>query len=362
MTSSYEIGGIFNALQSCKTNVDTADNSQESDILKKENENLLMDLFTVIPKTSSSSDYSNSEVDIDCETSVIGNEADTKIVEVEESIPTKEKEKDSSKKVKPVKKKETPERLERTLFIGNVSINVTKKTLKKIFIEFGEIESLRFRSFVGADLKVPKKVAVIKMEYHAECKSLHAYVVYKNKESISKALTCNGMVVEGLHLRVDTATPAKQNKNRNSLFIGNLPFNIADEDVYKHFKLCGPIDYVRLIRDKPTGVGKGFGYVAFQNPDGVVFGLKLNNSPLNGRAIRVSRCENVDKFNSNKQNRKNNQQFCGLKATTSMKDRVKGRKLQEKKSNALRRIKGKSTSKNKGKNVKHNQKLTKRKM
>jgi len=34
--------------------------------------------------------------------------------------------------------------------------------------------------------------------------------------------------------------------------------------VWKHFEDCGTIDGVRLIRDKKTCLGKGFGYVTFQ--------------------------------------------------------------------------------------------------
>lgn len=454
--STYEFGGIFNVLQSCKPKVAPPQDDEETSEDEDNGKVSLMDLFTVTEQPMVEHDDSedsnscevddadnNEEVGGDNEECVDGDddggddesslnvemvsEEDTtttkvntlkkeaivqkkvlpqkddnaqknivakKDTEKQETVTKKDldlEEKDAKKTIKK-KQVESPERLERTLFVGNVSINVTKKTLKKIFVEFGEIETLRFRSFVGADLKIPKKVAVIKKEFHTECKSLNAYVVYKNKESIGKALKCNGMVLEGLHIRVDTAVPQKKQNSQNSLFIGNLPFNISDEDVYEHFKKCGTIDYVRLIRDKPTGVGKGFGYVAFTNRDGVMFGLKLNGSKLNGRDLRVSRCENTQKFNSgrnsgggggfmNKQNRKPNQQhqFQGLKASTSMKDRVKGKKIVQQKqmrtkpNNALRRIRDKGNNgadgaagnKNKGKSVgKPNQKkmMKKRKM
>lgn len=365
MASTYKIGGILQALhgENAKENVITNETGA-NDKKEKGNENHLMNLFTVTAKPeledadAGDDDESDVQDDLINDSNVVKKQTDIK--EAKQNL--------SPQKQKKEKQKESPERLERTLFIGNVSLNVTKKMLKKVFAKFGEIETLRFRSFIGADLKVPKKVAVIKKDFHSECKSLNAYVVYKSKESIGKALTCNGLVLEGLHLRVDTATPEKQNRNKNALFVGNLPFNVPDEDVYRHFEKCGTIDYVRLIRDKATGAGKGFGYVTFKNGDGVVFGLKLNGSQLNGRAIRVSRCENSMKNQNtdrNNRNRKNSQQFCGLKATTSMKDRVKGKKLVQEKirtsSNAMRRIKNKAGGKKKVKTVKHNQKLSKRK-
>jgi len=173
---------------------------------------------------------------------------------------------------------------------------------------------------------------------------MNAYVVFRSKDSIDKALSCNGMVVEGLHIRVDKASPDKQHRNKQCIFIGNLPFNVTEEAVHKHFEQCGEIECVRVIRDKVSGMGKGFGYVTFKSRDGVMFGLKLNASKLDGRAIRVYRAENSDRNQrSNRTGGRNN--FCGLKSTTSKKDREKGKKLvQEKKrtsKNAMRRIQGK---------------------
>lgn len=98
------------------------------------------------------------------------------------------------------------------------------------------------------------------------------------------------MEYKSLHLRVDIANKSKAHDNKRSLFLGALPFDVADEDVYAHFASCGPIEYVRIIRDNKTGIGKGFGYVQFKTSDTVALGLKLDGSVLNERKIRVSRC------------------------------------------------------------------------
>ena len=39
--------------------------------------------------------------------------------------------------------------------------------------------------------------------------------------------------------------------------------DVHEEEVRKHFSECGQIETVRLIRDKLTRFGKGFGYVLF---------------------------------------------------------------------------------------------------
>jgi nucleolar protein 12 len=97
------------------------------------------------------------------------------------------------------------------------------------------------------------------------------------------------------HLRVDLAikqkpTDKNTNSNKRTLFLGGLPFDVSDEDVYKHFLTCGSIEYVRIIRDNKTGIGKGFGYVCFKTEDTIALAMKLDGSILNERKIRVTRC------------------------------------------------------------------------
>jgi nucleolar protein 12 len=37
-----------------------------------------------------------------------------------------------------------------------------------------------------------------------------------------------------------------------------------EDDLWKMFESCGKISGIRLIRDKRTGVGKGFAYINFE--------------------------------------------------------------------------------------------------
>ena len=65
------------------------------------------------------------------------------------------------------------------------------------------------------------------------------------------------------HLRVDLAFDKKvklyyiKSDYNFTLFVGNLPFTIKDEEMYKFFEKCGKISYVRVIRDPKTFYGKG---------------------------------------------------------------------------------------------------------
>lgn len=39
--------------------------------------------------------------------------------------------------------------------------------------------------------------------------------------------------------------------------------DIQDESIWNAFMDCGRIEGVRVVRDRATGIGKGFGYVMF---------------------------------------------------------------------------------------------------
>lgn len=203
-------------------------------------------------------------------------------------------------------KKRNAESENRTIFIGNLNCDCKKEELIKLFKSYGKLESVRFRNIVPEDLTKSKKFGFITKQQHPNKKTINAFVRFEQVEAARTAAEeSNGMEYKSLHLRVDIASRSKVHDNKKSLFLGGLPFDISDEDVYKHFSNCGQIDFVRVIRDNKTGIGKGFGYVQFKTADSVQLGLRLDASTLNERKIRVTRCVKKEKPNKNDPNNKN---------------------------------------------------------
>lgn len=185
---------------------------------------------------------------------------------------------------------------ERTVFVGNLPVTCNKKTLKSLFKEYGQIESVRFRSVTPAEGTLSKKLAAIKRKFHPDQKSINAYIVFKDENSAAKALKRNGAhIAEGFRIRVDLASETSS-RDKRSVFVGNLPYKVEDSAVEEHFLDCGSVVAVRIVRDPVTGTGKGFGYVLFENTDAVHLALKLNNSELMGRKLRVMRSVHKEKL------------------------------------------------------------------
>ncbi|XP_061582346.1 RNA-binding protein 34 [Cololabis saira] len=196
-------------------------------------------------------------------------------------------------------KVEEASKTKRTVFVGNLPISCNKKTLRTIFRDKGAIESIRFRSVIREDPAMSRKVAAITRKSHPQRQSINAYVVFKEEEGVTKALERNGLEVEkDFLIRVDRVTDSSSHDHKRSVFVGNLSFEINDLAFRRHFEACGAVEAVRLVRDPTSGLGKGFGYILFENADSVQLALEMDGSQLEGRAVRVKRSVKKEKQKS----------------------------------------------------------------
>ncbi|CAF3526289.1 unnamed protein product [Rotaria sp. Silwood1] len=178
-----------------------------------------------------------------------------------------------------------------TVFVGNVPIGCSQKELKKLFSQFGTVKSIRLRNLIPLNPKRGKRLAFIKKEFHPLQKTINAYVRFTDETEAKNATSLNGHLYKEHHLRVDVAHEQHEDAkhdNKRSIFIGNLPFDANDDDVWTAFEECGEIENVRLVRDNATSVGKGFGYVLFRDEASVSLALRMNgNCKIGNRQIRI---------------------------------------------------------------------------
>ncbi|XP_018650009.1 putative rna binding protein [Schistosoma mansoni] len=160
------------------------------------------------------------------------------------------------------------ERLSRTIFVGNLPLNITKKRIEALFnnvlknnkISSSDccVESVRFRGVIpvtGGTSRLARKRAAITGEF-----------------SVDKA-TDN----DKTHCKLD-----------NCVFVGNLPFDCTEEEIYSTLSTLGSIKSVRLIRDSQTGAVRGFGYVAYNDPSIIPLAIRSSNTlSIRERQIRI---------------------------------------------------------------------------
>lgn len=74
----------------------------------------------------------------------------------------------------------------------------------------------------------------------------------------------------------------------NKLFIGSLDYSTTDAQLEELFATVGKVISAKVIVDRMTGQGKGFGFVEMENEQVAADAMKqLDGKELNGRAIAV---------------------------------------------------------------------------
>ena len=75
----------------------------------------------------------------------------------------------------------------------------------------------------------------------------------------------------------------------NKLFVGKLPYSLTDAQLEEHFSQAGKVLSAKVIIDRYSGQGKGFGFVEMSTEEEAKVAMdKLNNSVLDGRTIVVN--------------------------------------------------------------------------
>jgi len=74
-----------------------------------------------------------------------------------------------------------------------------------------------------------------------------------------------------------------------NLYVGNLPFETAEDELRQLFEELGQVASVNILRDKYTGKSRGFGFVEMPvSGDAMKAVERLNGKELRGRTLRVN--------------------------------------------------------------------------
>ncbi len=73
------------------------------------------------------------------------------------------------------------------------------------------------------------------------------------------------------------------------LYVGNLSFQVSDQDLQTHFAQFGTVESARVIMDRDSGRSKGFGFVELSSDSEATTAIEsLNGKEWNGRPLTVS--------------------------------------------------------------------------
>lgn len=75
-----------------------------------------------------------------------------------------------------------------------------------------------------------------------------------------------------------------------TIYIGNIPYSMKEENLIEVFQEYGPVESAKVIVDKKSNRSKGYGFVEMKSEaDEQVAINEMNGKDLGGRKIKVSK-------------------------------------------------------------------------
>jgi RNA recognition motif-containing protein len=73
------------------------------------------------------------------------------------------------------------------------------------------------------------------------------------------------------------------------LYVGNLPYQVADNELQEAFSQYGNVTSASVIMDRDTGRSKGFGFVEFDDDNAAEEAMNaMNGQDMGGRSLVVN--------------------------------------------------------------------------
>jgi len=73
-----------------------------------------------------------------------------------------------------------------------------------------------------------------------------------------------------------------------SIYVGNIPFSVSEDDLRDLFAAHGEVLSVKFIMDRETGRFRGFAFVEMEDADAQAAIEALDGSEMSGRNLKVN--------------------------------------------------------------------------
>ncbi|GBE58591.1 RNA recognition motif-containing protein [Babesia ovata] len=180
------------------------------------------------------------------------------------------------------------------VFVGNVPLSVDKSELiKSLGIDPKIVKSVHFRSLpVESKFAYNKRIGVIRGKLSDAKPSQNAYVTLVDEKYVDELVAKNTTELRGHYLFINKSSPSSFSKfnRKKTIFVGRLPPNTTENELFEVFSNVSQVQGVRIIRDPITSVSKGFGFVLFDNRTAVPEAVEaFNNYPFKGYTLHVTK-------------------------------------------------------------------------
>ena len=159
------------------------------------------------------------------------------------------------------------------MFVGGLNWDTSEESLRRYFGQFGPISSCtvmrdsasgRSRGFAFVTFSDPKSVNAVMVREH---------------------------FLDGKIIDPKRAIPRPEQSRTQKCFVGGLPQSVTQDSFKQLFQQFGHVLDSTVMMDKDTGRPRGFGFVTFENDEGVENTLAHQPLMLDGKQIEVKRAQ-----------------------------------------------------------------------
>ncbi len=76
-----------------------------------------------------------------------------------------------------------------------------------------------------------------------------------------------------------------------SIYVGNLPWSITEEELSEMFASHGPVISAKIITDRDTGRSRGFAFVEMERENAQKAITSLDGTAFGGRNLKVNEAQ-----------------------------------------------------------------------
>ncbi|KAI1118458.1 hypothetical protein F5Y14DRAFT_215181 [Nemania sp. NC0429] len=231
-------------------------------------------------------------------------------------LPTKPSSDDEAKDGLPIPQTKEPKekkRSEHGIWIGNLPFTLTRVELFKWLVDFSggiikEENIMRMNLPTNKDIKRqarqqggealsqnrPQNKGFAYVDFDGEAAAVAAMALTETELQGRKVLIKNSTSFEGRPQKGTTLdadeggairgtgagqgpgnmTPQQQNNASRKIYVGNLSFQVTEDDLRAQFDKCGEIEWAKVATFEDSGKCKGYGWVKFKETEAAAWAVK----------------------------------------------------------------------------------------
>ncbi|XP_038045334.1 nucleolysin TIAR-like isoform X2 [Patiria miniata] len=179
--------------------------------------------------------------------------------------------------------------MQRTLYVGNLSRNVTEELVTALFSQFGH-----------CTCKMMNELKRVQGGGEQSVNDPYCFVEFGDNKHANSALVLNGRKLFEKDIKVNWATTPSAKRDtsvqrqiisgHHHIFVGDLDPSVETADLYNAFSAYGTVSDTRVVRD-PTkeNRSKGYGFVSFEKEEEAKNAMKrMHGQQLGGKVIRTN--------------------------------------------------------------------------